>query len=46
MEKYIYDEKNGVHYTLGEDGMYYLILSLRSKKITLLANMGECVCVS
>ena len=23
MEKHIYDEKNGLHYTLGEDGMYY-----------------------
>ena len=23
MEKHIYDEKNGLHYTLGEDGMFY-----------------------
>lgn len=23
MEKYIYDEQNGLQYTLGEDGMYY-----------------------
>lgn len=23
MKKHIYDEKNGLHYTLGEDGLYY-----------------------
>ena len=28
MEKHIYDEKNGLHYTLAEDGMYYPDLAL------------------
>ena len=28
MEKHIYDEKNGLHYTLAEDGMYYPDLEL------------------
>lgn len=28
MEKHIYDEKNGLHYTLSEDGMYYPDLAL------------------
>jgi len=28
VKKHIYDEKNGLHYTLAEDGMYYPDLSL------------------
>ena len=28
MEKHIYDEKNGLHYTLAEDGMHYPDLAL------------------
>ena len=28
MEKHIFDEKNGLHYTLAEDGMYYTDLAL------------------
>lgn len=28
MEKTIYDEKNGLSYSLGDDGMYYPMLSL------------------
>lgn len=28
MEKHIYDEKNGLHYILAEDGMYYPDLAL------------------
>lgn len=32
MEKHIYDERNGLHYTLNEDGYYYPDLALPEKK--------------
>jgi hypothetical protein len=32
MEKHIYDENNGLHYTLGEDGLYYPDLALPQEK--------------
>lgn len=32
MEKHIYDETNGLHYTLGEDGYYYSDLVLPEQK--------------
>lgn len=32
MEKHIYDEKNGLHYTLDEDGYYYPDLALPQAK--------------
>lgn len=35
MEKLIYDEKNGLHYTLGEDGYYYPNLVLTEKKFNI-----------
>lgn len=32
MEKHIYDEKNSLHYTLGEDGYYYPDLAQSEQK--------------
>lgn len=32
MKKHIYDERNGLHYTLGEDGYYYPDLALPEQK--------------
>ena len=40
MEKHIYDEKNGLHYTLAEDGMYYPDLELPEEEYVWVGKYG------
>ena len=40
MEKHIYDEKNGLHYTLADDGMYYPDLALPEEESVWVGKYG------
>lgn len=40
MKEHIYDEKNGLHYTLAEDGMYYPDLELPKEDNTWVGKYG------
>jgi len=40
MVKHIYDEKNGLHYTLAEDGMYYTDLALPEEEDVWIGKYG------
>lgn len=41
MEKHIYDEKNGLHYTLGEDGLYYPDITIDEQEHHLIGKYGR-----
>lgn len=40
MKEHIYDEKNGLHYTLADDGMYYPDLELPKEDTTWVGKYG------
>lgn len=41
MKKHIYDEKNGLHYTLGDDGMYYPDIVLEEQEYYQIGKYGR-----